>query len=236
MSTKVETKKNTVKVNEILNIVDKVPFLQCLSIDEIEFLAAKSSLRIYRKDETVYKFGDTSDRLYLVLKGIVKLSKEGYDQKEFVETFVYNAQVFGELTLSEEHVRMQNAKALVAETMCLEIRRETIFEMIQKNAQISLCVIKLMGKRLEYVQNRAAALVLHDARTRIIDFIKNNVRQFGQQVGLEMLLKHTFTQQDIADFTGTSRQTVTTVLNELRKNNKIQFRRKTMLIRDLASL
>lgn len=224
------------KVNEILNIVDKVPFLQCLSIDEIEFLAAKSSLRIYRKDETVFKFGDTSDRLYLVLKGIVKLSKEGYDQKEFVETFVYNAQFFGELTLSEEHVRMQNAKALVADTLCLEIRRETIFEMIQKNAQISLCVIKMMGKRLEYVQNRAAALVLHDARTRIIDFIKNNVRQFGQQVGLEMLLKHTFTQQDIADFTGTSRQTVTTVLNELRKNNKIQFRRKTMLIRDLASL
>lgn len=225
-----------VKINEILNIVEKVPFLQCLSIEEVEYLSAKSTLRNFRKDEFIYKFGDTSEKFYLVLKGIVKLSKEGYDQKEFVETFVYSGQFFGELTLSEEHVRMQNAIALISDSMCLEIRKDTIFEMIEKNSSLSLCVIKLMGKRLEYVQNRASSLVLHDARTRIIDFIKNNVRQFGQQVGLEMLLKHTFTQQDIADFTGTSRQTVTTVLNELRKTNKIQFRRKTMLIRDLSSL
>jgi len=225
-----------VKINEILNIVEKVPFLQCLSLDEVEYLAAKSVLRTYRRDESIYKFGDTSEKFYLVLKGLVKLSKEGYDQKEFVETFVYQAQCFGELTLSEEHVRMQNASALVSDAVCLEIRKDTIYDMIQKNNALAICVIKMMGKRLEYVQNRASSLVLHDARTRIIDFIKNNVRQFGQQVGLEMLLKHTFTQQDIADFTGTSRQTVTTVLNELRKNNKIQFRRKTMLIRDLSSL
>lgn len=225
-----------VKINEILSIVDKVQFLQCLSLSEIEYLAAKSTLRNFRKDESIFKFGDTSEKFYLVLKGIVRLSRESHEQKEFVETFVYSGQFFGELTLSDEHVRMQDASSLTAETTCLEIRKETIFEMIEKNSSLAICVIKLMGKRLEYVQNRASSLVLHDARTRIIDFIKNNVRQFGQQVGLEMLLKHTFTQQDIADFTGTSRQTVTTVLNELRKTNKIQFRRKTILIRDLSSL
>jgi CRP-like cAMP-binding protein len=225
-----------VKINEILSIVDKVQFLQCLSLSEIEYLAAKSTLRNFRKDESIFKFGDTSEKFYLVLHGIVKLSRESHEQKEFVETFVYNGQFFGELTLSDEHVRMQDASSLTTETTCLEIRKETIFEMIEKNSSLAICVIKLMGKRLEYVQNRASSLVLHDARTRIIDFIKNNVRQFGQQVGLEMLLKHTFTQQDIADFTGTSRQTVTTVLNELRKTNKIQFRRKTILIRDLSSL
>ncbi|MBK8546795.1 MAG: Crp/Fnr family transcriptional regulator [Saprospiraceae bacterium] len=225
-----------VKINEVLNLTDKVPFLQCLSVYEVEYLVAKSSLKTFRKDENIYKFGDTSEKFYLVLSGIVKLSREGYDQKEFVETFVYTGQFFGELTLSEEQIRMQNAIALVPETVCLEIKKELVYEMIEKNSTLAICVIKLIGKRLEYVQNRASSLVLHDARTRIVDFIKNNVRQFGQQVGLEMLLKHTFTQQDIADFTGTSRQTVTTVLNELRKNNKIQFRRKTMLIRDLASL
>lgn len=225
-----------VKINEILSIVDKVQFLQCLSVSEIEYLAAKSTLRNFKKDEIIFKFGDTSEKFYLVFKGIVKLSRESHEQKEFVETFVYNGQFFGELTLSDEHVRMQNASALTSVTLCLEIKKETIYEMIEKNSSLAICVIKLMGKRLEYVQNRASSLVLHDARTRIIDFIKNNVRQFGQQVGLEMLLKHTFTQQDIADFTGTSRQTVTTVLNELRKTNKIQFRRKTILIRDLSSL
>lgn len=112
-----------VKINEVLNLTDKVPFLQCLSVYEVEYLVAKSSLKTFRKDENIYKFGDTSEKFYLVLSGIVKLSREGYDQKEFVETFVYTGQFFGELTLSEEQIRMQNAIALVPETVCLEIKK-----------------------------------------------------------------------------------------------------------------
>lgn len=51
-----------------------------------------------------------------------------------------------------------------------------------------------------------------------------------------MLIKHGLTQQDIANFTGTSRQTVTTVLNDLKSKNKIHLRRKSILIRDLTAL
>jgi CRP-like cAMP-binding protein len=51
-----------------------------------------------------------------------------------------------------------------------------------------------------------------------------------------MLVKHSLTQQDIANFTGTSRQTVTYVLNDLKRQNQIYFKRKSILIRDIASL
>ncbi|MBK7698438.1 MAG: winged helix-turn-helix domain-containing protein [Saprospiraceae bacterium] len=61
-------------------------------------------------------------------------------------------------------------------------------------------------------------------------------KSFGLPIGHETLLKHEFTQQDIASFTGTSRQTVTTVLNDLKKSNKIHFKRKAILIRDVAHL
>ncbi|NRA51520.1 MAG: winged helix-turn-helix domain-containing protein, partial [Phaeodactylibacter sp.] len=46
----------------------------------------------------------------------------------------------------------------------------------------------------------------------------------------------TLTQQDIANITGTSRQTVTSVMNDLRKSNLIYFNRRTILIRDLGKL
>jgi CRP-like cAMP-binding protein len=55
-------------------------------------------------------------------------------------------------------------------------------------------------------------------------------------MGLETLIKHKFTQQDIAGFTATSRPTETTVLNDLRKSNKIHFKRKSILIRDVVNL
>ena len=50
------------------------------------------------------------------------------------------------------------------------------------------------------------------------------------------LITPSLTQQDIANLTGTSRQTVTSVLNDLKKSNLIYFNRNSILIRDLAKL
>jgi CRP/FNR family transcriptional regulator, cyclic AMP receptor protein len=44
------------------------------------------------------------------------------------------------------------------------------------------------------------------------------------------------THQDIANLTATSRQTVTTVLNDLRERNVLTFSRNRLLIRNLAQL
>jgi len=79
-------------------------------------------------------------------------------------------------------------------------------------------------------------LIFKDARARIIDFLKDSVEKRGRRVGFEMLVKNTLTQQDIANITGTSRQTVTSVLNNLRKSYLIYFNRKSILIRDMQKL
>ena len=94
----------------------------------------------------------------------------------------------------------------------------------------------MIGDRLRRVEDRLESLIFKDARTRIIDFIKDSASKRGRQVGFETLIKHSLTQQDIANLTGTSRQTVTSVLNELKKLNLIYFTRKSILVRDLAKL
>jgi len=93
-----------------------------------------------------------------------------------------------------------------------------------------------IGKRLKRAESRLESLIFKDARSRIIDFLKDSVERRGRQVGFEMMFKHSLTQQDIANLTGTSRQTVTSVLNELKKDNLIYFTRKSILVRDVAKL
>jgi CRP-like cAMP-binding protein len=66
--------------------------------------------------------------------------------------------------------------------------------------------------------------------------LKENADSRGRQVGLETMIKHSLTQQDIANLVGASRQTVAAILNELRKSNLIHFNRNTILIRDLEKL
>ena len=59
---------------------------------------------------------------------------------------------------------------------------------------------------------------------------------FFQRIGYEVMFKNHLTHRDIASLTGTSRQTVTTLLNELKDVNLINFDRRRFLIRDMDKL
>jgi CRP-like cAMP-binding protein len=89
---------------------------------------------------------------------------------------------------------------------------------------------------LRRAEKQCESLILKDVRTRIVEFLKENADSRGRQVGLETMIKHSLTQQDIANLVGASRQTVAAILNELRKSNLIHFNRNTILIRDLEKL
>ena len=73
-------------------------------------------------------------------------------------------------------------------------------------------------------------------RTRIIEFLKDAAAWKGEKVGFETMIQTRLTHKDIASLTGTSRQTVTTILNDLKEKNLINFNRKQILIRDLEKL
>ncbi|MEM6724145.1 MAG: helix-turn-helix domain-containing protein, partial [Bacteroidota bacterium] len=75
-----------------------------------------------------------------------------------------------------------------------------------------------------------------DSRARIVEFLKELADERGQSVGFETVVRGFMTHQEIANLTATSRQTVTTVLNDLRNKNLITFNRRRLLIRDLENL
>ena len=70
----------------------------------------------------------------------------------------------------------------------------------------------------------------------MVDFLKELAVEKGKKVGFEVMVKNYLTHKDIAALTGTSRQTVTTILNELKEKNIINFNRRQFLIRDMNLL
>ena len=122
------------------------------------------------------------------------------------------------------------------DVICFAIDSQDFKAYLKENWNLTEKFITMLGTRLMYLEDRFESLVFKDARERIIDFLKDNAKTNGRKVGLEMLIKHSLTQQDIANYTGTSRQTVTYVLNDLKRQNQIYFKRKSILIRDISSL
>jgi CRP-like cAMP-binding protein len=224
------------QTSQLINEIKGFPLSSCLSEAEIVQLASNGELRVFRKHDFLFESGQVSNEIFFLLSGVVKVTAKAFDGREVIKTILHPKAILGEHSLADEKIRTNDATILTTEALVFAVNVNIIQEMMLKNPTLAICIINFIGRKLKYAEERLESLALNDARERIIQFLKVNAESFGQAIGFETLLKHDFTQQDIASFTGTSRQTVTTVLNDLKKNNKIFFKRKAILIRDVASL
>lgn len=219
-----------------LSFIENLPLFDCLDQAGKEQLAACMELRTKRKFSFIYMPDEASTHLFFLTKGTIKIGTHSSDGREVIKAILHPTAMFGELGLVGEESRQDFARAMNEEVQLCVIKVDDFQKLMESNHSLCLRVISLMGKRLKRAENRLESLIFKDARTRIVDFLKDSVSKRGRRVGFEMLLKHSLTQQDIANLTGTSRQTVTSVLNDLRKSDLIYFNRRSILIRDLANL
>jgi CRP-like cAMP-binding protein len=190
----------------------------------------------YDKGAFIYFIGDPSDYVYLIKKGRVKISTYADDGKEIVKTILTAGEVFGELALAGEEQRNDFAQALDAETIICPLTIGDMKNLMEDDQELSFKIFKLIGLRMKKLERRLELLISKDARTRVVEFLKDMARETGKKVGFETMIKSHLKHQDIASLTGTSRQTVTTILNDLKEKNLINFDRRKILIRDIDQL
>ncbi len=214
----------------------QIPLFKSLTPAEEEMLAGFMEPVSKGRYAAIFKPGDISDRLFFLVKGVVKISTHSADGREVIKALLHPNALFGERGLIGERERQDFAQALKEEVQLYAIRVEDFQLLMRRNFDLCNKVMQLFGNQLIQTENRLESLLFKDARTRIIEFIKESIADQGRKVGFEMLLKHSLTHQDIANITCTSRQTVTLVLNELKKSDLIYFNRGKILVRDLARL
>lgn len=219
-----------------LDFFKQFPLFNVLAEDEMNHLLSIVEFKKVKKYDYIYKIGDPAKEVLFLVKGIVKIGRHSDDGREVIKNILHPMAMFGELPLMGEKNRQDYAIAMNEEVNVYTLKVTEFQRLIATNHQLCIAIMNYVGERLREVENRLEDLVFKDARARIIDFIKESAEKRGRRVGFEMLFKHCLTQQDIANITGTSRQTVTSVLNELKRLDLIYFNRRSILIRDMAKL
>lgn len=194
---------------------------------------SKTTMKSFDKDEFIYFPEEPSKTIFFLKEGKVKIGSYSQEGREIIKRILEPGEMFGELGLVGEESRQDFAQSMGGEATICAMDLRDMEDLMKDDPKFGLTVTKFIGFKLRKVENRLEALVFKDARTRIIDFIKDLGVEKGEKVGLETLVKLSLTHADIAKLTATSRQTVTTVFNELKEQNYIFFDRKRILIRDL---
>ncbi|MEO6757959.1 MAG: Crp/Fnr family transcriptional regulator [Saprospiraceae bacterium] len=191
--------------------------------------------KMYRKGESVYIPNDLADRIFFIEMGQVKISVMNEEGKAITKAILGRGEVFGELTLLGEERRHDFATALEDTTVCVVTLPE-LRELMRDRSELNLFFMKIFGARQLEMERRLESLIFRDSRSRIVEFLYQLTFTKGQRVGYEWVVRNFITHQEIANLTATSRQTVTTTLNDLRFKKLLTFNRSRLLIRDLEKL
>jgi CRP-like cAMP-binding protein len=191
--------------------------------------------KTFSKGDYIYLPNQSSDKIFFLIDGRVKIGSFSDNGKEITKAILGKGEVFGELSLVGEERRRDFALAMESTDVCV-LSLEEMKLLLKDHSSLSLFFMKIMGSRVLEMENRLESLVFKDSRTRIIEFLVDLVLKKGERVGYERVVRKFITHQEIANLTATSRQTVTTVLNELRNKNLLTFNRKRLLVRDLEKL
>lgn len=215
---------------------EDVDLYSILCPHKVPGMKEKHTFNHFQKDQFIYFPNEPSNHIFLIADGRVKIGSYTENGKEILKAILGPGEIFGEMAIAGETQRSDFAQALDPNTMVCPMTIADLQELMKANQALSLRIFKLMGLRLRRVERKLEALVFKDARSRVVDFIREMAEEKGRKVGYEMLIQTKFTHKDIASLTGTSRQTVTTILNELKALNVINFDRRRILVRDMAKL
>ncbi|GAB4395446.1 MAG: Crp/Fnr family transcriptional regulator [Microscillaceae bacterium] len=196
----------------------------------------KHTFKEYQKGEYIYYSQDPANKIFLVVEGKVKISFCTPDGREISKMVLESGEMFGELALFGVEQRNDTAQAISEKTVLCPLDVETMHELMRTYRTFSFKVYKTVGTRIEKMERKIESLIAKDVKTRLLEFLCEMAHERGRKAGTETLVMHSLTQKDIADLIGTSRQTVTTLLNEFKEQNLIYFDRKRILIRDLQKL
>jgi len=194
------------------------------------------SIKQYEKGEFVYFTDDLSNNVFLISNGKVKILNYSEDGDEVVKGILTKGDLFGEMAVLGEEKRSDFAMAIEKKTSVCQINTDLLKELMLEDKEFSLTINKLIGLKIRKLERRLDSLIFKDVRSRIIDFIKDLANESGKHLTDGISIEHFYTHKDIADLVGASRQTVTTIFNELKSENLIFFKRKLIEIPDLSRL
>lgn len=219
-------------MEEKLVFLREFPFFQQLELEELNVVASLFMTRTYDKGLNVFLEDGAGDELYIIQSGVVKIYKES-DAREIILAIFREGDFFGEMAVLENELRRSASAKIMEETTLYVLKRNDFISLMSNNPLISYKIMKTALERLRKANELITDLTVLDARTRIGRGLLRLIENHGVRHKNEILIDLKLTHQQIADMTGTVRETVTKIMLELQNQNLIEIDKKKIMICDI---
>lgn len=228
-------------IANIVNLLKGVDLFSSLKDTQLEPLASLMDRIIYHKDDVIIQEDDNINQaLFLIAKGEVKVFVTAADGRETILTLLGNGDFFGEMSLIDDEPRSATVQA-VSRSEVLVLKREHFISHLRTNSDLAMSVMAELSKRLRKANRQIGSLAMLTVYGRIAGTILNLAEDKGLRTTAEngrsvTVIRNMPTQKQLAEMSGTTRETVSRVLSQLQKKEFIVISNKELIILEETEL
>jgi CRP/FNR family cyclic AMP-dependent transcriptional regulator len=202
-----------------------------LTAEQLERIWRVSVLHKFKKNEMIVFEDEPDTRLYIILKGLVKLTRLSEEGREVIFSFLGEGDVFGELAILDDEFRSTNAVVVGDSTICY-IQKMDYLKIFYDCPQLTLNLLRDMTQRLRKRDAQIKSMSFQNATGKVANTILRFADDVGDihmgQVEIPRLPPH----RDIANMVGTSRETISRAINWLTDKGYLHKEHGRLIIKD----
>jgi CRP-like cAMP-binding protein len=199
-----------------------------LDAADLANLESKLLEKIYLKNEAIVHRDNPGNALFIILEGEARAVITGGSDREMVLSYFGAGDFFGEMSLIDDKARSAHVLAN-RDTKVLVLKKEAFRDFIHQRPGIAFRVMAELSGRLRQSDEIIENLALLGSYGRVAHFLLKRVGEGAESAGGWYVLPGFPTQQEVANFTGTSRETVSRVFREYRKRGMLRTTRRGVL-------
>lgn len=190
----------------------------------------ENRLRVLKKG-SVFRFpGMQGNYFFLLREGFLKIAVASTEGKEVIRCLVKAGDFFGEAVLLGEAEHSGGYAVALEDSVVSFLDAEKVRQRMLSHPALRADLYQKLGRRIRRSEERLLSVLFKDAATRVSDFLLDLTLEFGRSTEEGYELKNYLTHDDIARLTDTSRQTVSSVLSDLREQKLIEYNNEVVRI------
>lgn len=206
-----------------------------------EEVQAQISSLVMTKDVTIGEilFRDTenAEAVFFINQGKVKLTKSSATGKEILLDIRTKGDIFAEVALFSPKGMTYPANAIIMENGTISyIRSDQLECYLINHPEMTVSLFRMMSERLQVAQTTLRDVALYGKLSALSSTLLRLSRDFGQEQDGQILIPLKLTHEEIGNFFGASRESVSRMMKELTKQGVISKIQGKLIIHDPKQL
>jgi CRP/FNR family transcriptional regulator len=205
---------------DIVKRLSDVPIFKELSAEELDPIVKIAQTRFYKQKMYVFMQDDHLDRVFFIQSGKIKINKTDQSGKEQIISVLEPGEMFPHAGFFRKGNFPAHAEVM-DDAILIVIPIDQFEEILITYPELCIKLFKVLGEKIVDLQGRLEAQVLHNTYEQIILLLIRLCKSNGEKVGDQYKLTTQFTNRELANMIGTSRETVSRTINHMKKKEYV---------------